>query len=141
MDNWLSSAYISRNGVLGYGAAKALNNSTFIPCGVSTRWIHGCSLGSWGLGVAQTFESQEGHQRALIRRSNFTSVYSVQRDILYAYHFWAPTLGYPTGNESGTTTVSQFFNGGYIVKTLNPCKTVVYNNGGGVLQTYTGVCN
>lgn len=141
IDSWLSSAYISRGGLLSYGATKALSTSTFTPCGSSTRWVHGCSLGSWGGGVAQTFESKEGYQRALIRRSNFTSVYSVQRDILYAYHFWAQTLAYPTGNESGTTTVSQFFNGGYIVKTLNPCKTVVYNNGGGVLQTYTGVCN
>jgi hypothetical protein len=139
VDSWISNSYVSRGG-LNYGSTKFLDSSTFTPCGTSTRWVHGCSLGTWGTGVAQTFESQEGHQRALIRRAGYTSVFSVQRSILNAYHYWSTTLGYPVGEESGTTTVTQQFNGGSIVKTLSPCATKVYNTGGLLLQTFSS-CN
>lgn len=142
VDSFTSGSYVARQG-LNYGTTKALDPANFAPCGVSSLWVHGCDFTPWGrsAGVAQTYESPQGYQRALMRRSGFTSVYSVQRDILYAYHSWSWTLGYPLGDESGTSTVTQSFEGGSITKTTSPCQTNVYNGGGGLLQSYSGVCN
>lgn len=143
MDSFLSNSFIARAG-LNYGSTKSLGSSTFTPCGSSTRWVHGCDFSypyGWRIGIARTWESPEGYQRALMRRSNTTSVYSVQRDILYAYHFWATSLGFPTSEESGTTTITQFFQGGYIEKKPSPCQTKAVSYSLGTLQTYSGVCN
>ncbi len=147
LDTFLQSEYINRGG-LNYGSTKALDASNFAPCSNSTRWVHGCSFGfpfGFSSGVAQTFEgpSADGfRQKAFMRRSGFTSVFSVEGSILFAFNDWSTTLGYPLNNKSGFPTIRQDFEGGFIQYTTSPCQTQVFRNTVGTfVQTYGGVCN
>jgi murein DD-endopeptidase MepM/ murein hydrolase activator NlpD len=143
VDSFMRSAYESRLG-LNYGSTKALDSSNFAPCSNSTRWVHGCdfSFFGFGSGLAQTFEGPSpGVQKALMRRSGFTSVFSVEGSILFAYNDWSPLLGYPLGEKAGSP-VRQNFEGGFIQYTTSPCQTQVFRNSAGAfVQTYSGVCN
>ncbi len=136
-DCWIQSAYIGYGG-LNYGTTKALDSSTFTPCSTtSSRWLHSCTLGV-SSGIAQTFEGPNGVQKALMRKSGSTSVYSVEGPALYAYHYVSAVLRFPT---SAMASGQQNFENGYIVVTTTPtCQTKSYNASWILLQTHNGVC-
>ncbi len=125
VDPWVHDRYVALGG-LNYGSTREHSSSTHTPCATVTRWVHGCSLGSWGGGLAQTFMSLGSSPRALIRQSGVAAAYRIDGDMLYAFHFWNNSLGYPTGDRAAGSQY-QYFQGGYIRQTTSPCETKVWS--------------